>query len=608
MVVPMRKYTFLVHAADYEAFLEALRALGILHVRTPQHLPALQETSQYAQALKVVEAAIQLLAKRQRAAGEDAKSQDNVPGLTDTAEVWTAQEALEMSKQKLQLLRKEQQALAPWGNFSLERIHQIAENNWACSFFTCPTRKFQAQWADEHYLFVVNEAPPDVYFVVWHKPGERPELDAEPLPAPQKDPAALQASIAEMEAHITELEAQLDGYAAQAEALQSVRDELLEHTDKEQVTYAAITVADETVRVLEGFVPRPVEEKLAGAFEPYLTIYWGENPIPEEEPPILLKNGRFARLFEPISKLFALPAYQELDLTPFFAPFFMLFFGFCLGDAGYGLVILLGTLAWRRKASPELKAILGLAHWLGAATILFGLLTGTVFGINLLQSNYEWAQQLRRYMIDSQQAFNLALILGLVQTLFGLALQAINRARQYSIGYALPPVGWIILLLSLLDIAMLKWLLPYSTWSAWLGVGLIVLFSSPKGSIFSRLGKGLWDLYGITGFFGDLLSYVRLFALGISSAILGFVINDIALQIKGVAPVIGPVLFVVFLVVGHGANLLISSLGSFVHPMRLTFVEFYKNAGFQGGGKAYQPFAARRKKDKVLTDNNIQNT
>lgn len=607
MVVPMRKYTFLVHAADYEAFLEALRALGVLHVRTPQDLPALQETSQYAQALKEVEAAIQLLAKRKGAA-EESKNQDSAPALTGTAEVWATQEALEMSRQKLQLLRKEQQALAPWGNFSLERLQQITDSGWACSFFTCPMRKFQPQWLDEHYLFIVNEAPPDVYFVVWHKLGEKPELDAEPLPAPQKDPAALQVDIAAMEARIVELEAHLDEYAAQAQALHSVRDELLEHTDKEQVAQSTLAVAEGTVRVLEGFVPRPVEEKLAGAFEPFLALYWGENPVPEEEPPILLQNGRFARLFEPISKLFALPAYQELDLTPFFAPFFMLFFGFCLGDAGYGLVILLGTLAWRRKAKPELKPILGLAHWLGAATILFGLLTGTVFGINLLQSPYEWAQQLRRYMIDSQQAFNLALILGLIQTLFGLALQAINRARQYSIGYALPPIGWIILLLSLLDIAMLKRALPYSAWSAWLGVGLIVLFSSPRGSILSRLGKGLWDLYGITGFFGDLLSYVRLFALGISSAILGFVINDIALQIKGLSPVIGPVLFVVFLVVGHGANLLISSLGSFVHPMRLTFVEFYKNAGFQGGGKAYQPFAARRKKDKTLTDNNIQNT
>jgi V/A-type H+-transporting ATPase subunit I len=102
---------------------------------------------------------------------------------------------------------------------------------------------------------------------------------------------------------------------------------------------------------------------------------------------------------------------------------------------------------------------------------------------------------------------------------------------------------------------------------------------------------GLWELYGITGFFGDLLSYIRLFALGISSAILGFVINNIAGQFREGFGWAGIPLFVVFMVVGHTANLLIAALGAFVHPMRLTFVEFYKNAGFAGGGKPYKPLS-----------------
>ena len=109
-----------------------------------------------------------------------------------------------------------------------------------------------------------------------------------------------------------------------------------------------------------------------------------------------------------------------------------------------------------------------------------------------------------------------------------------------------------------------------------------------------RIGKGLWDVYGMaTGIFGDLLSYIRLFSLGISSSILGIVINNVAMSILGI-PYIGPLLFVVFLVIAHLGNIAISSLGAFVHPMRLTFVEFYKNAGFKGGGKQYKPFAEKR--------------
>jgi V/A-type H+-transporting ATPase subunit I len=123
----------------------------------------------------------------------------------------------------------------------------------------------------------------------------------------------------------------------------------------------------------------------------------------------------------------------------------------------------------------------------------------------------------------------------------------------------------------------------------------VLFFNDPKSNIITRFGKGIWDIYStVTGVFGDLLSYIRLFALGLSSAILGFVINDIGLQILGSSRILGPVFFGIFLVLGHTLNILISSLGSFVHPMRLTFVEFYKNAGFKGGGEPYKPFSIQK--------------
>lgn len=604
MIVPMRKYAFLVHPHDYQNFLEELRAVGVLHIQTKKDLPPPEQLSDYERRLKDIESAIRLVEARRKEDGEAPTAQVLSADEDPARRIWALQEALDTDRQKLQVTRKEQQSLAPWGEFSNAMLERIAQAGWECSFYTCSLRKFQPEWAADRYLFVINELPPDVYFVVLHQPGERPDIDAELLPAPARDPEALRAVAAELEIQIAGLEAQLDAFAAQLPVLDGVRNQLLEHTDAEQALRHTITdAADGAVMALEGFVPRPVEDRLQAAFENRPIVFWAENPTPEDQPPVLLKNGRFSKYFEPISKLFALPSYGELDLTPFFAPFFMLFFGFCLGDAGYGVVILVGTLLYRFKAKEDIKPILTLTHFLGAATILFGILTGTVFGINLLEDQYAWLGDARRIMIDSKQAFNLALVLGLIQTIFGLALQSINRMKQFSLAYGMPPLGWILLLLSLLDIGMLKMAAPLSTWTAWTGVALIVLFSMPKGHILSRIGKGLWDLYGITGFFGDLLSYVRLFALGISSAILGFVINDIAIQIKGFMPVIGPILFVVFLIVGHGANLLISSLGSFVHPMRLTFVEFYKNAGFEGGGKEYTPFASRNKQQ----DNHIQN-
>jgi V/A-type H+-transporting ATPase subunit I len=170
-----------------------------------------------------------------------------------------------------------------------------------------------------------------------------------------------------------------------------------------------------------------------------------------------------------------------------------------------------------------------------------------------------------------------------------------DTCRNQYPGYQPDKAKWLCLRVVFHRIALLKIGGFAGNILLYIGLFLIVFFSDPKASIIGRIGKGLWDLYGITGIFGDVLSYIRLFALGVSSAILGFVINDIAMQILATGPIIGHILCGIFLILGHSMNIAIASLGSFVHPMRLTFVEFYKNAGFSGGGKKYKPFSNKHK-------------
>ncbi len=123
-----------------------------------------------------------------------------------------------------------------------------------------------------------------------------------------------------------------------------------------------------------------------------------------------------------------------------------------------------------------------------------------------------------------------------------------------------------------------------------------IFFSSPGKSIFANFGSGLWGLYNnVTGLLGDVLSYIRLFALGLSSGIIAGVFNDLAVSMSGDVPVLKYVIMVIILLLGHTINLFMSAISSFVHPLRLTFVEFYKNAGFEGGGRAYDPYRVKRK-------------
>lgn len=196
-------------------------------------------------------------------------------------------------------------------------------------------------------------------------------------------------------------------------------------------------------------------------------------------------------------------------------------------------------------------------------------------------------------MQDSLSMFYLSILIGGVQIIFGIFVRIFNITRQRGFKYALSAVGWFILIVTLvLNATLLGENAGRVVFYALLGISGVLIFflNNPDKNIFVRFGAGIWDSYGmVTGIFGDLLSYIRLFALGISSAILGFVFNDISLQLLNI-PYIGWLFFIILLLVGHSINLFLATLGGFIHPMRLTFVEFYKNAGFQGGGKKYNPF------------------
>jgi V/A-type H+-transporting ATPase subunit I len=181
-------------------------------------------------------------------------------------------------------------------------------------------------------------------------------------------------------------------------------------------------------------------------------------------------------------------------------------------------------------------------------------------------------------------------------------IKAANQARMFGIRYAFSTIGWLILILGggalygLNSLAMLDTGTAKVSFFFVLGISSlgIYFFNDPKRNILVNFGAGLWDTYNmVTGILGDLLSYIRLFALGISSAILGLVFNQLAMEMRPDTPVVGQLVFIIILLIGHGINIFMSGLGSFVHPLRLTFVEFYKNAGYMGGGKKYNPFSKK---------------
>jgi V/A-type H+-transporting ATPase subunit I len=200
---------------------------------------------------------------------------------------------------------------------------------------------------------------------------------------------------------------------------------------------------------------------------------------------------------------------------------------------------------------------------------------------------------------NTNQIFNFALLLGVIQILWGIIINSMKQMRQSGIKGGIATLGTFLFILSLSITGSTMMganpgkILNYTKYVTYVSLFMIFFFNSPGKNIFINVASGLWLMYNlVTGFFGDLLSYIRLFALGVSGAILGIVVNSMAKQFSAI-PVIGPVIFLFFMIAGHGLNIALSSLGAFVHPLRLTFVEFYKNAGFNGPGLEYKPFGKK---------------
>lgn len=585
MIAPMRKYAFLVHHDDYRDFLKALQDLGVAHIaHNREGLPPAAEElmarwQRYHGYYQVLE--------RRGIAALPAEAcplaADLIRDLESRLEWQYAQE------QALQQVRAQLALHAEWADIPLARFRSLEQAGLFAHFFRCAARQFDPAWPDQYLLSTFREDQEDRFFVVLSPHRKPPELDAELLLPPDSLKEELAVRLSEIESQIQENERGLDALAARRPALQQAMDALAESVHWQQAIHQTEQDPSGSLLFLQAWVPAERGAEVEATLDAGEAAWLRLDVQPGEDIPILLRNNRFARLFQPIGQLFALPNASELDLTAYFAPFFALFFGLCLGDLGYGAILFIaGTVLKSRPAGRPHRDALTLLQWLSFATMVVGVITGSFFSIPMGEMALfaPW----KHYFLVPDQLFQLALWIGLLQIASGMLLRVVNRSRQFGILYGLAPLGWLI---GLVGAVMLwnGWAAPMNTWLTLAGVALILLFSEPKGNIFKRVGLGLWELYGASGLVGDMLSYIRLFALGLSSAILGLVVNDIALDVRGDGGLFGWIFFLLILAVGHGMNFFLATLSAFVHPMRLTFVEFYKNAGFAGGGKPYQPFS-----------------
>lgn len=357
----------------------------------------------------------------------------------------------------------------------------------------------------------------------------------------------------------------------------------------------------DSINVIKGYIPTDMEEEftkvitntLGSAY--YLEIKDADKDDPDV--PILLKNSKFTQAFESLTSMYALPRYNEVDPTPFLAPFYLAFFGMMVADAGYGLLMLIGTFIALKFANltESQEKFIRFFHYLSYSTIAWGLFFGSFLGgIVPLPGVMDPAAQYQDLLIMS-------IVFGGIHLFFALGIQAYVNIRDKKYLDALFDVGfWYMALMGgiVFLLTMVVELNPVvATIAKWVMiagmVGIVLTGGREAESVGGKLAAGAYELYGISSYVGDFVSYSRLMALGLSGGFIASAVNMMVGMLSN-SGIIGILLGVVVFVVGQLFNVFLSFLGAYVHTIRLTYVEFFGKF-YEGGGKAFQMFRSSPK-------------
>lgn len=613
MIVKMNKLTFLIYHKEYEAFLEKLRELGVVHVEVRQSgemgedlQGLMQQRTSYNALLKEMT----LLAGTEAAtvAPAQATIEETIEGYQQH------QHALQQLNQQLPVLDREIAQMELWGEFDWHVIDQLQANGWNVQFFACPEKSFDEAWVDEYHASVINSKGGQSYFITIHPTPV--ELEAEKITLPKAKLSELVAKRAAIAQDVETAKQQLNTYAAAhlpvvETALQNLGGEI----DLLQVRLSGEQMAEGSLVLLQGWAPVENEESIRQMLEAN-NIYYEMRPAEKEDnAPIKLKNGKVASFFETLTKMYGLPDYGEFDPTPLLAPFYALFFGLCVGDGGYGLLLVALGFYLKKKMDKSMAGLMNLLITLGVATTIVGSFVGTFMGVELVKLDLpQWIKDCMIVGKFGETSYDMtmvfALMVGMFHICFAMVVKALCSTARYGFKNSLSEWGWLLLIGGSVTVGTLNYLGVISmdlSKMALIGIaGVsaigIYLLNNIHRNVFVNVGAGLWDTYNMaTGLLGDLLSYLRLYALGLAGGMLGGVFNSLGLQLKDAMSdflfgIPGWICFGLIFVFGHGLNIALSCLSGYVHSIRLTFVEYFKNSGYDGRGSAYKPFTTTQDK------------
>lgn len=639
----MLKLQVIAHGSVVEELKRYLRARGVVQVTEPEAEgappPAPVDVRELAGRLEAVESCLEILAPfetskpllrrlaggpLEAAPGAAAPIERELPPLETAERCARIQARIRAGTDEIARSRDLVASLEPWEALDAP-LDRLSAGGWSCALWSLPPHAAGelSSIADEFPLASIEsygERGGRLRAAVLARPA-----DAEAVAERLKEAGGAHAAFEGLSGTPAEIIAaeldrrpalERDAERARGEARELARSadrlRLLADHYREEIGLALVEErflrTDATV-IVEGWVRaadrRRLERELARRFDETETAF--RPPRGDEQPPIALDNGPAVRPFEFVTTLYGRPVYRENDPTPLLAPFFVLFFALCLTDSGYGLALAAVSALVLRRLRPSGGAgkLFRLLLISGLATAAVGLVAGGVFGVSAgsLPPPLD-----RLALIDPLEEpmtmLNIAFLLGIVHILFGMGIRAASSLRAGYVADALfDGIAWMVFLVALAPLGYRGILggevpAPVVSAAAWTAIAAaaVILLTAGRArrTPAMKLLGGVVKFYDVVGYFGDVLSYARLLALGLATSAIALAVNDIARMVRGLPWFTGYVAMIAVLAGGHLFNLAVNTLGAFVHSGRLQYLEFFSKF-FAGGGREFRPFRSERR-------------
>jgi V/A-type H+-transporting ATPase subunit I len=578
MIVPMKKITLLFLKEDQEKVLHALHEMGVLHV-THSKQPVcmeLEKEKEYYDRLQKAFDALPLNSGRKTTA--------------DTVEVTLEKvEKFVLRRKELEELCKklnyERQRVQPYGNFNPARLSSLAKGGITVRLYRSPANH-PVIAPENSTLFITRKDKNYHYFVIIGNGDYTCEYEEMQIP---------EQSLTEIDATLLNAEKELNSISREFERMSGKKDVMNETLLKTKGKIHFLEVkagmgSTENIVYLQGFCPADKADKILKA--PSLKGCGSSitDPSMEDDVPTLIRNPKWVRpvkiIFDMIS---ILPGYMEKDIRGVFLIFFSVFSAMLIGDAGYGAFFLLITIVSKKVFSKVPSAPFFLCVILCVCTMVWGVLTGNYFGINDIPAPFKALRV--EWLTNEKNIMHLCFLIGSIHLTVAHAWNAIRMINSTRV---VAQIGWICMTWTMYITA--RTMILDATFPAWgyyllfTALGCVVMFTTTPGQIKKDWADLMMFPLNIISNFVDVVSYIRLFAVGSASLAVATSFNEMALE-KGISNVFTGLIAAMMLFLGHGLNIVLMALGILVHGVRLNTLEFSGHAEVQWKGIPYHPFS-----------------